>query len=367
MNRSGFTTVEVVIASALIVTLITGGAIGMRQVNLLNQVAATRTSHTEMRTRVIAALSDSGTCAAALGNPKIFGSFGSGATIDVNAVTDMTAGVPIPILVNGKPAPGNEADGLIYKLALIFPSAVPDATFSSASTARTDTINRYQVQLEVRGERKTLKEMKGAQGDLVGKIPLSAEFDSTGVLVSCTTRHEDMDDLLLGNVHTVRDCLKVDGMPMPTAAGLICRIPVPYAPQLVTGYSGTIPTCASLAAGWSNIFNPPIPNYNSTHPIDRTLPKCKRGTVTEVTGWHSMSPVNVESKQIRFKRGADAGFSQFLAGTYVVGTILAAVFPGIGALYLAIAAFIGFLFSVFAKCESETKTFYAQVDAVGCI
>jgi len=122
MNRSGFTTVEVIIASALIVALITGGAVGMKQVTLLNQVAATRTSHTEMRSRVYAAISDTGTCAAALGSPVLVNPT---IPITVNSISVVTNSSSKVILTNNQAAPGVPPDGLIYKMSLRFPSAAP--------------------------------------------------------------------------------------------------------------------------------------------------------------------------------------------------------------------------------------------------
>lgn len=366
MNRSGFTTIEVVIASALIVTLITGGAVGMRQMNLLNQVAATRTSHTEMRMRVLAAISGPGGCAAALGNAAL--------PVPALPVIPPTKSESIPvtsikdemgiILENGKAAPGVPADGLVYWLALRFPTSTPDAQFSPGLGRATQTI-RYPVQLEIRGERKNLKEMGGAQGDVVGNIPLSAEFDTSGKLTSCTTRHDDVDDLLAGSTRTIRDCLNIDGMPMPTAMGLICRVPVPFRPQVVKKYAGAIPTCASLTGGvWQDAAA--APNYNTTFPIDLSGRACK-GTSYNATGWHAMSRAPVEWATIKIVKGSSKGMSAFLGGTAGTGLITIALFAGAIPIIGTVIFIILFILSLFNKCRNETFTFYAQVNGVGCI
>lgn len=359
MNRSGFTTIEVIIASALIITLITGGAVGMRQMNLLNQVASTRTSHTEMRTRVLGALSNSNGCAAALGNPILVS---PALPITVSEIKDEMG---VVVLENNKAPPGIPSDGLVYKLALLFPpTGVPDASFKGG-LGRILPTRRFSMQLEIRGERKNLKEMGGMQADVVGRIPLSAEFETgTNKLVSCTTRHDDMDDELVGGVHTVRDCLKADGMPMPTAIGLICRIPVPTAIQTVKGYKGAIPSCNSLVPGWNNAAAPN--NYNTTIPIDVEGRGCK-GTVKGVTGWHSMSPVPVESKTIRIKKGTSDLLSILLGGTAFSALVVVAFVPVVGWIIAAAVLLVAFIFSLFKKCKKQNFTFYAQVNGVGCI
>lgn len=358
MNRSGFTTIEVIIASALIITLITGGAVGMRQMNLLNQVASTRTSHTEMRARVLSALSNSAWCAAALGNPELVT---PAVPIRVASITDEFSGL---ILEDGKPVRDGPGDGLVYQLELRIPPATAPVVFKQG-LGRLQQTSQYTVELEIRGERKNLKDMGGAQTDIVGRIPLSAEFsNTTRKLVSCTTRHDDMDDLLAGGLHTVRECIRIDGMPIPTARGLICRVPVPTAVQTVAGYAGGIPACNTLAPGWSNAAAPI--NYNTTIPIDVTGRGCK-GPVRGVTGWHAMSPHVVESKTIRIKRGTSDLLSVLLGGTSFSLLVVVSLVPGIGWIIGAAVAIIAFIFSLFKKCKKQNFTFYAQVNGVGCI
>lgn len=60
MNRSGFTIVEVMIASALIVTLVTAGAVGFTQISRLNQQASANTALTDMQSKVYSVLSGLG-------------------------------------------------------------------------------------------------------------------------------------------------------------------------------------------------------------------------------------------------------------------------------------------------------------------
>lgn len=373
MNRSGFTTVEVIIASALIVALITGGAAGMRQVTLLNQMAASRTSHTEMRSRIYAAISDTGTCAAALGSPVLVN---PASPITVNSISQVTKTSSKVILTNNAVAPGVSPDGLIYKMSLRFPSLVPDAPLLPAGPGRSVATRRFSAQLEIRGERKNLKAMGGAQGDVVGAIPLLAEFEqASGKMVNCTVHADDLDEgrLAAGSTHTVRDCMRDGGTPMPTAIGLICRIPVPYAPQKMAGYNGSIPSCASLVpgAGWNNAKDPATGiNYNTTFPIDLTGQKCKRGTTTKITGWHSMAGAPVEMETLRIKRGTGKTLWMMLGGTGAMIIVALAVNPLtiiIAAAILAALALFVFFASLFKKCKSENYPFWAQVNGVGCV
>jgi len=216
--------------------------------------------------------------------------------------------------------------------------------------------------------------MGGAQGDVVGAIPLIAEFEqASGKMVNCTVHADDLDEgrLALGSTRTVRDCLRDGGTPMPTAVGMICRIPVPYAPQKMAGYNGWIPNCASLVSGWRNATDPSTGiHYNTTFPIDLTGQKCKRGTTTKITGWHSMAGQPVEREVLRIKRGTGKALWLALGGTGAMIILALAVNPITIIIAAAILAVLGlFLFfsSLFKKCRSENYPFWAQVNGVGCV
>ncbi len=368
MNRSGFTTLEVVIASALIVTLVTGGAIGMRQINLLNQVAATRTSHTEMRTRILAALNDSGNCAFQLGNPVIptplvppVPPLGLPVASILDPFHTILSPLP-PLLVSGQPAPG-VTDGLVYTMTIFFPTPGAYEPFIAANS-RANPTYRYRIELEIRGNRQSMKDLGGMQGDVVGRIPLSAEFDqASGTMVSCTTHADDMDDVLVAGLvpHTVQDCLNIDGTPIPTDMGLICR--VPYTVRNTPSYAGAIPACP---AGWTNA-SPTNPNYNTTVPIDVPVTQCKNNSRVYSTGWHAMSKNAVEVASIPIQRGTGSFLQWLLGGSAFSGLVVVSVLPVLGTIIGAAVVLFLFLFSLFKKCKSDTFTFYSQVNGVGCI
>jgi hypothetical protein len=368
MNRAGFTTVEVIIASALIIALVTAGGAGLRQMNLLSQVATTRTASTEIRARVLSALSNSGACAANLGTP-ILPSPLSPLPVPRMPLNTISDG-PVPLLESGKKALGDptnaiQNDGVIYRMALAFPNPAFTYTFP-AGLGRSSSTIRYDAFLEITTERATLKKMGGAQTDLYSRIPLSVEFDQiSGRLLSCTVHPDDIDEFLLGGLHTVRQCLEADGFPIPTEMGLICRIPVPGQIQRAAGYAGAIPTCASLAPTWQNA-SPLNPNYNTTIPNFIEGRGCK-GKVPGDTGWHSMGRYDVESKTIRIKRGTSDLLMVVLGGTAFVMIVVVSFVPVIGTIIAAAAALVGFVISLFKKCKKENFKFYAQVTSVGCV
>lgn len=362
MNRSGFTTIEVIIASALIVTLITSGAIGMRQMNLLNQMAATRTSHTEMRARVLSALSNSGTCGKQLIlNPPgvvAYPTAGPPTTFPITLDQILDEQLLHPILVRDAPAP----DGMSYKMDLWFPSSIPEAVNLPIGLGRVAATDRYAVQLEIRGVRDNLKVMGGAPGDVVGRIPLFAEFDSlTRRLVSCTIHPEDIDEgKLFGGSHTVRQCLEHDGTPMMTEQGLICRIPV------LTGPNGsTIPDCSSVAdPTWFNVESGGK-HYNTTRRVEMPFQGC-HGTFTDVTGWHSMSPTDVESRSVTIKKGTKNSLWLLLAGAAFVTLVVGPMAPALAVALATAMVIVWYILNLFKKCKTEGFTFYAVVNGVGC-
>lgn len=366
MNRSGFTTVEVVIASALIVTLITGGAIGMRQVGLLGQMATTRTAHTEMRTRILEALSDSSTCAIALGkgtatapflpdpmNPPAY----PGASLPVANISSPATGIFLETAVPTATDPGKTYEQLQYTLSLSFPSGPVFETFPP-STGRPTTTVRHLAQLDVQANRHNLKEQGGATGALQASIPISLEFDTgTGLLSTCSIIAGDVEDYLdvslLGNQHTVRDCLKDDGYPMPTDIGLICRLSIPVLNSPT--YAGTIPPCPGT---WKPAIPAPGINYNTTLSRDARGQGCS-GAVQFKTGWHYFSKLPVESQTQKVKKGT-SGLLKWASGG---AAFAAAAFIG------AIAGIIGLIIFVIilTKCKSENFTLYSQVNGIGCI
>jgi hypothetical protein len=387
MNRAGFTTIEVLIASVLIIALVTAGTAGLKQMNMLQQIAATRTAHSEIRARVLAVLNDSGTCAASLGSPIIVDPPGID-RVDTTVIPQILDGGVTPILVDNKilppPAVG---DGLIYHLLLRFPT--PDASETlNKGRGRTNIQYRYAARLEIRATRETLRTELNLSNpnaatatiaDLYATIPLSIEIDSTNnKLVYCTVHPDDIDErLAAGSTHTVRDCMQADGFPIPTANGLICRIPVPYQAQRVNGYYSSflptgIPTCASLTpVGFlSNPWTEAVMGgvvYNSTIPMTyKDLPVCSGGNII-YTGWHSMAPIAVEGVNFDIKKSAANTIQILLGGAALAATIGNLIFPGLGIAIASMLATLAFIFSLFVKCKSKTVTFYAQINAVGCI
>lgn len=361
MNRAGFTTVEVIIASALIVTLITGGAIGMRQVSLLGQSASTRTSHTEMRARIFEALLDSGTCAAALGKGTVTPpSLGTPATPPVPPLNLPIAAVyRAPSAVNKIVESGVLVDNeQVYNLALVFPRPLANETFP-AGLGRTSFTYRHRALLEIRGERDILRAQGGTQGPAMAAIPISVEFDSaTGVLESCTVIGDDMEELLAapplgGTRHTVRDCIAIDGTPMPTDIGLVCRVPY----HVMNSVNAEPNTNCNFVPGWQNAANPV--NFNTTLSSDVTVPICKNGTDTLVTGWHYFSTTKPEPKGRMIKKGG----SKLLTWAGGGATFALAAFVG------ALAGLAGLVifFILISKCKKEPFTIYAQVNGVGCL
>ncbi len=350
MNRSGFTILEVVIASALIVTLVTSATMGIRQVNLLNQFAATRTAHTELRTKIYDALADSSTCAVNLGQFSATPpTYSSGNPIIVPYIQQNFAGGPAMVVTDGQ-----LLDGLRYQLRMNFPGT-PSATPFHAGYGRLNQTNRYRAQLEILGKRESLAAQGGASTGLRAEIPLSVEFDSaSGQMVSCTTNFEDMEEPLRGNLHTVRQCMAADGMPLPTPDGLICRIPVygPLNPSI-------IPDCSTFGSAWQNAVAGT--NYNTTVARDAALPACG-GTAHFLTGWHYFSKTGIESQTKNVKKGQKkflgiaAGGSSFIAAAFV-GAVLGA--------FLGVFGIIIFL--LLTKCKSESATMYSQVTGVGCV
>ncbi len=383
MNRSGFTTLEVLIASALIITLVTGGAVGLRQMNTLNHLAATRTSHTEMRTRILGWLNDSGSCAAQLGNP-VREDVVPIPPIPIDAIKDGVSG--LVLLERGKREPNQIVwDGMLYDIAVTFPVSNIEYTFGSG-LGRSKTTERYAIDFEVRGRRDRMQSATNQNfPDVVTRIPMVAEFDSVSHrMVSCTVHPGEIDDLLTtvdasGKVtiskHTVRECLLIDGMPIQTDVGLICRIPIFNPPQMGSNYSGQIPRCKDIAPGWTE---PNKIQYSTTLPIK--IPKghlvnCQ-GTFSAETDWHSMSNLPVEKETVKIKKGTKPILSAILGGTALTGivfTIILATASFIPVTALLIAAIattvvlIAFVISLFKKCKTENFSFYSQVNGIGCI
>ena len=372
MNRSGFTTVEVMIASVLIIALVTAGAAGIRQMDLLTQVATTRTAHSEVRGRVLEALGDAGACVANLGFPSLPALFDDKTPIPISQIKDGA----LVLLENEKPAPPpHPADGMIYKTALF----IPTPGFSEllgAGPGRTSNTKRFQAQLEIRGVRKTLKDLGGAQGDVVTRIPISAEFDQvTGKMLSCTIHPDEIDEVLVKvglTQHTVRQCLLVDGQPIQTDAGLICRVQLPFQPQTlakypaIAGYTNGIPNCSSIGDGtWKNAA-PAGTNYNTTLPIDLPVHTCS-GKKTVVTAWHSMSKTPVEFLDVSIKKGTSNVLQFVLGGSAFVMLVVVAYIPVFGTIFSAAVLLASFIISLFKKCKSENFRFYAQVTSIGCV
>ncbi|MBS1962611.1 MAG: hypothetical protein JST04_10370 [Bdellovibrionales bacterium] len=366
------------IASVLIIALVAAGAAGIRQMNILSQVASTRTAHTEIRTRVLGALNDSGVCAANLGNLTITNRF-SPTTVPV-----IRDGGSI-LLEDGKAAPKEFGfSGLKFHLSLIFPTPGSADPFHSG-LGRTTPQDRYSARLEIRAERDNLKQQtKSEIADLVGQIPLSVEIDAADRLVSCTVHAGDMDELLFGGTHTVRECMLNGGFPILADVGLICRIPVPYITQKTNNYPNYtdsfvlagnrigIPKCDTLATlggggAWSNVTDASGMPYNSTLPYSQNnLPVCKGDNFVN-TGWHSMGPFAVESTPMdKYKKNAANTVSTLLGGAALAATVGDAIFPGLGLAIASTLATIAFIVSLFHKCKTKTVTFYAQVNAVGC-
>jgi hypothetical protein len=363
MNRAGFTTVEVIIASALIVALVTAGTAGIRQMNLLSLVATTRTAHTEMRTKVLEAVSNSGACA---GN------------ISTSLLINPNQPLPIAKITNGATTVIDssnttvDADGLTYFAELIFPS--PGATDSlPVDLGHAVATTRRQARLAIIGKRDNSTALQpgkgGALTDIVSMIPLATEFDVTGKLVGCTVNADEMDDILVAppapfQGHTVRQCVKNDGYPIPTAFGLICRLPVPY-PTQNSGSPGTVPACNTLG---DLTWREPIAGspYSTTMPIDVTRKACS-GLVTVSTGWHSMNRTGVEQAIVTEIKGTSNTLKYVLGGGAFTALVVVAFIPVLGTIIAAAALAIVFIFSLFHKCHNETIPIYAQVTGVGCI
>ena len=367
MNRSGFTTVEVMIASALIITLVTGGAVGLNQITRLNQQASANTSLTEMRTRVYSALSDSGMCALQLGNFVAPAVIQPDVRNPINAILDQAF---TPLIQNGKPAPGlSTPDGVVYWISLIFPTATVEASFAAGGSRLNPTV-RYVVDLEVRGERKTLKDMGGAQSDIITHIPLYAEFEqATRKLVSCTYHAEHIDDgLLFAGTQSETQCTVSGGVVMPTRLGPICRFPVLVPPQTTWGYAGAIPKCKDIAGGtWTDAVDPVTSiHYNTTLPVHIDGRSCNGSVVPGDTEWHSMSPNIVEPKTIRVKKGTNTALALFLTGNAVLLTIATIINPAVGLAISAVIAIAAALYT-WLTCKKTSFTFYAQVNGIGCI
>jgi hypothetical protein len=187
------------------------------------------------------------------------------------------------------------------------------------------------------------------------------EFDLNGVLTWCTVHAEDIDidNFLLGGVHTVRDCLLADGQPMPTAEGLICRMPLLGRPNV----SGTIPPCP--VAGWVNAGSG-LYKYNTTYPVTLPLTRCKNDKFDSTTEWHSMARLPIEFKEEWIQKNTSKTLSYILGGTAFTSLVVVALVPGLGTVIAAVAAIIGFIFSLFRKCKEIKISFHAQVSSVGC-
>jgi len=173
-----------------------------------------------------------------------------------------------------------------------------------------------------------------------------------------------MDEgLLATGAHSVRDCLKVDGMPMPTDMGLICRIPFSVK-NSKNNRGATPPDCNSLALGWRNAWpGPGGTNYNTTVPIKLEGQGC-RGRVSGTTGWHPMSRTPVEWYTLRVKRGTTNALNDALAGIDASQLI---VLGGLTILFGVGVLIIALILSFFKRCKKSDFTFYAQVNGVGCI
>ena len=392
MNRAGFTTIEVMIASVLILALITAGMAGIHQMQILQQVADSRTSHSEVRAMVFSALSDRSTCALHLGNPKL----GSPTVLPLDTDHLPIATIPFisdgvaPILVDGKPKPKSfktaaPDDGLIYRLRLKFVQPNPVDTFP-AGLGRADKTERYFARLEIHGERKRLSEgtalggteVSGPTTDLVGAIPIALEFDRTYRITSCTLNADEMDDVLYSSgpiTHTVRQCYAVNGIPFPTDKGLICRVPVPFPIQQANGYPvgvdwpNGIPTCKFLTGGLLDDVVPTAgfqTNYNTTIPITAPFPQCK-GKVNDIaTGWHTMGQFPVEHVSVAIKKNAKNKVSILLAGAAFAGIVGNALFPGLGFAIASLLTTVAFIVSLFNRCHNTMIEEYAQVTSVGC-
>lgn len=361
MNRAGFTTVEVIIASALIVVLVTGAAVGMKQINLLNQFASTRTSQTEMHSQVYEALSDSGACATNLGkgtaDVPIFSALND-TPFPIAQVSQNLSGAPIVVLKNN-----DLKDGIRYELKMRLLPPVSGQPFNLGLGRAVDTV-RYRAELQMIGKREKLTEQGGGQTWIRNSIPLSVEIDASNHhLVSCTTNFEDMDERLAGGTHTVRECYAIDGTPMLTPDGLICR--VPYRTLNTNkwgnapGQDGAIPSCTLVAGGgWSDAA--PFPNYNATTARDAVAQGCG-GAVYFHSPWHyfSRSDHTNEYDGKNVKKGG----SQVLQIAASGASFALAAFIG-NALLGPLGVVIVFI--IFSKCRTEPARLYSQVIAVGC-
>jgi hypothetical protein len=353
------------IASVLIITMITAGLVGVRQVNLLTQVGATRTTHSEIRARIVEALSQFGACADQLEHPKLPGPF---------AVPAPPVGHPIPRILEALPGGGfaprpiidsadPERGGLKYEISLQFP--YPSAVdFPEPVPRAGGPLYRYQLELQVKGLRTTLgtqlndgagSTAPNSANDLYARIPLTADFDANGLMVSCAVLAEDVDQVLANGTHTVRDCLAIDGIPMPTEFGLVCRVPVPLA--VSTRETGTIPVAQTCKPGWTPFRGTNGIVFNTTAATDFERIKCKNRKIRFYTGWHAFSPTDPADEKVYTE--IQKGTKRFTVGSFAIAAAATALF---GLLGLA-----AFLLIFFLRCPKEDVWDFPQVTSVGCV
>ncbi|MBC7386551.1 MAG: hypothetical protein H7301_10385 [Cryobacterium sp.] len=146
-----------------------------------------------------------------------------------------------------------------------------------------------------------LNKTNGTDAPVFANIPISAEFNqTTGELVSCTLHPEDLDESMgAGSVHTVRECLQIDGAPMPTDQGMICR--VPYSTFNNRWTNGSIPNCP---AGWTNVTT--TGRYNTTVPTDDTYDSCG-GEIKKLRNGIRCLRTRWSSKNLTLKKGSQDG------------------------------------------------------------
>jgi hypothetical protein len=119
--------------------------------------------------------------------------------------------------------------------------------------------------------------------------------------------------------------------------------------------------------GWINAVSGGV-KYNTTMPIAVPYVACKNSKRIAVSGWHTMSPTNVEIvPPFDVKKGSASNLKYFLGGAAVVLIVVAISIPVLGLIIAAAAALIGFIISLFSKCKKEPFSFSSQVTGIGCI